>query len=46
MGSQTNSLGENYTKELEITTTKMTVKRILGLVMDNIDGGNVINSIK
>ncbi|KAM3289366.1 putative aminotransferase TAT2 [Capsicum chacoense] len=38
MGSQTNSLGENYTKELEITTTKMTVKRILGLVMQNIDG--------
>lgn len=40
MGSQTNYLGENYTKELE-TPTNITIKKILGLLMGIIDGGNV-----
>ncbi|XP_015059661.1 probable aminotransferase TAT2 isoform X1 [Solanum pennellii] len=37
MGSQTNYLGENYTKELE-TPTNITIKKILGLLMGIIDG--------
>ncbi|MCD7462045.1 hypothetical protein HAX54_047656 [Datura stramonium] len=37
MGSQTNSSGENYSKELE-TPTNMTIRGTLGLLMGSIDG--------